>query len=56
MKSSSFLKSSLEGANQDYHEVTTNASRPSRPKIDPFKKFDNLKPSRNFRLSFDDSR
>jgi hypothetical protein len=58
MKSSSFLKSSLEGLNQDFHDVTTNSSRPSKPRIDPFKKFDNLNYSRNrnFRLSFDDGK
>jgi hypothetical protein len=52
------LKSSLEGGtfgNFDSHEVGSN--RPSRPKLDPFKKFENMNSSRNrnFRLSFDES-
>lgn len=52
------MKSSLEGGTFGYfdsHEM--NSSRPSKPKIDPFKKFDNMAYSRNrnFRLSFDES-
>ena len=52
------LKSSLEGnggfgnfESNDFH-----SSRPSRPKIEPFKKFENLNTSRNrnYRLSFDE--
>lgn len=52
------MKSSLEGGNFGYfdsHDISS--SRPSKPKIDPFKKFDNLPSSRNrnYRLSFDES-
>ena len=55
---SSIMKSSLEGGTFGYydsHEV--NSSRPSKPRLDPFKKFDNLNSSknRNFRLSFDET-
>ncbi|CDW78071.1 UNKNOWN [Stylonychia lemnae] len=56
--SSTVLKSSLDGnggfGNFDMHDF--NSNRPSRPKIDPFKKFDNLNTSRNrnYRLSFDE--
>ena len=53
------MKSSLEGGNGvfgnfDSHDFHSN--RPSKPKIDPFKKFDNLASARNrnYRLSFDE--
>ena len=52
------MKSSVEGGAYGYYDSNeVNSNRPSKPKIDPFKKFDNLNTSRNrnFRLSFDES-
>lgn len=43
----------------DFYEMAVNSSRPSKPKMDPFKKFDNMTASRNRTLrlfSFDDGR
>jgi hypothetical protein len=52
------MKSSLEGGTYGYYDSHDigNSGRPSKPKIDPFKKFDNMNSSknRNYRLSFDE--